>query len=326
MQNTLNAPRHFLSLQDLNRDELDGILAEAKDIRSQVESRVFRGTKPLDRQLVGFTTVKPSLRTSASIGFAANYLGGSSKDLGPTSLTDKKNLKVREPLEHVTKVLEGQGYPFLFARVYEDEDLHRMKKGRKSMHIINALSDTEHPLQALADMQALQLARPDLQRPKVVFTGDGNNVATSLGQATVMEGGRFIHTGPESRKIPDKQWGEIESLAKVYGGSAAYMQTPQEAVPDADLVYADVFTSMGQESEEESLNRILEPYQVTQQLMDRAGPQALFGHCMPAKLGIEVTEEVFEGPQSIAILIASCRMDTVAALMRFFSGQREGTR
>ena len=316
MKNTTEAPRHFLDIADLNREELERVLSEAMAIRGQIERGILKGPTPLHRKKVAYISSKESLRTKASIGQASGYLGGDSKDFGKDSIFDEKG-ESRESFSDIGHCLEEQGYPVTFARLHKHEHLLQLAQGRTRMSVINALTDQSHPLQALADAEAYRLVRPDVKRPRVVFSGDGNNVATSLAEVSAMQGWDFVHTGPDSRQIRSDRWDGIQRLASEHGGSASYIRRPEQAVEGADYVYADVFASMGQKGNAAELNALMMPYQVNGKLMELAHPEAVFGHCLPAQRGIAVTSDVIDGPQSIVFTIAGCRMDTTAAIMKF---------
>ena len=324
MSITLNQPRHFTEIADLNQRELKSVIDEAMSIHS------LRTTGPRERHsqllqtAVAFLSTKESLRTQASIGQAAAYLGGQAVSFGRNAFVDEQG-QPRESMHDMVRCLEEQGYPIIFARLHTHQQILEMVAACKSASTINALTDRHHPLQALADIAALKQCTKSVlddegkqkeKRHRIAFMGDGNNVATSLGQATAILGWDFVHSGPETRKIPDQEWKKIKQLASTYSGSSRYEPQPEEAVEGATLIYTDVFASMGEKSKAKALKEVLAPYKVTSALMERAGPNALFGHCLPAERDVEVDSDVIDGPQSIVYTIAGYRMDTTAALMR----------
>lgn len=318
-----SAPRHFTEVCDLKRPELDAVLHRAK----QIHELVLNGLRPaggvLQNTVIASLSSKESLRTHGSIAQAAAFLGGQAIFLGQNALRDE-NGKQREPLSDMVRCLEEQGYPIIVARLHAHEQILEMVRAARRASIVNGLTNMHHPLQALADIEAFLLHRPDAKKPKVVFLGDGNNVATSLGQISAMLGWDYVYSGPEDRKIADSQWRTIEQLAYTHGGSAHYEVRPEAAVEGGDFIYADVFASMGQKAQMEALEQKLHPYKVTGALMGRANTNALFGHCLPAERGREVDADVIDGPQSIVFSIAGCRTDTTAALIELLIQKNRG--
>ncbi len=313
-------PPHVNETADLGRENLDNILSEAKQIHERKLARDSERETPLRNQTVVFLTQKESLRTEASIRQAAAILGGQVYAPSKNSMFDETG-KQREPLSDMTRCLDAMGYPIIFARTKTQAEIQEIMGAARRASVVNALCNRHHPLQSLADAEAFMLQRPEIKKPRVVFSGDGNNVANSLGQVSAMLGWDFVHTGAEERKIHRDDWGKIQELAAEYGGSASYEQNPERAVDGAHYVYTDVFASMGQKHESEHLDQLLAPYRVTQQLMERADKNAAFGHCLP-KGKSEVDDEVMYGPQSIAFEIAGCRMDTTAALIKMLINSR----
>lgn len=305
--------RHFLEVSDLGRDELLSVLDRADVIREQMVSGRITDEALLHRRLVAFITTKQSLRTGASIAQAAAFWGGGAETFSGNSLVDETG-KTREPIADITRCLEEQLYPVIFARLGGHDQLLAMKNAAKRASVVNALTDASHPLQALADVSAFRSARPSVERPKIVFTGDGNNVAVSQAEAVVTMGWDFVHSGPEERRIKADRWATIQELAHRFGGSASYEIDPQRAVEGADMLYADVFASMGQKYDAARLKALLGAYKITENLLRRAKPKAVVGHCLPEG-GDEIEPEVLRGPQSIAFEIAGRRMDTTAAIM-----------
>lgn len=309
-------PRHFTDISDLSRDDLDRVLEEARHVGNARKTGIRPAIGPMTGKLAAFVSSKESLRTTGSIHAASTYLGGSSKDFTGHALFDETG-QPRERFEDITRNLEVIGYSVIFARLHHHRDLLQMTLAAKQASVINALTDASHPLQALADAQAFRLERPDTHHPTVVFFGAGNNVATSLGEVSAMLGWNFVHSGPlDEKRIPPKRWESMQRLAAAYGGSVRYEPDPHRAADGADYVYTDVHASMGEKADAMHLKALLQPYKVTAALMERAKPDAVFGHCLPAERGVEVDPEVIDGPQSITTTIARCRTDTTAAVMK----------
>ncbi len=313
--------RHFLDVDDLTSPELINVLDRSDEIRSEYESQHVVGTNLLNRRMVALLTLKESLRTDASIAIAADHLGGTSKTFSGNSSLDELG-HPREPIADMGRCLDQMGYAMIFARLGSHKHLLELAHATKKAHVINALTDSSHPLQALADMAAFRRVRSDVQWPHVAFLGDGNNVAFSLAQAVTKLGGHFRFGGPQKHAIHPDLWEQVQINAKVHGGSAIMTQDPEEAVDGAHFVYTDVHASMGQKSNAKERKAALSPYRVTSALMNRARQGAVFGHCLPAQVGEEVDEEVLYGPQSIVFEIAGARMDTTAALMELLMKSR----
>ncbi len=199
-------------------------------------------------------------------------------------------------------------------RTFAQERLERLASAAPRLRVVNALTDEEHPCQALADCQTLIERWGSIQGRTIAFVGDGNNVAASLAQAVAMLGGTVIVSSPSGFELPRRV---CESVAKVarFGGGVEVTNDPSEAVSAADAVYTDVWASMGQEAEAPSRHAIFQPFQVNAALMARAPAHALFMHCLPAHRGEEVTDEVMDSAVSIAFDQSENRLHTQKALL-----------
>lgn len=307
-------PRHFNETADLTPDELRNVLGQAMAIKVREHAGLKEPSNILDKRAVAFLSTKQSLRTQASITQASAILGGQTAIFTGNSLVDETG-KQRESFVDIGRCLDEMGYPVIFARTNTQQQIQDLMHASKRASIVNALCNKHHPLQSLADIEGFMLSAKDWKRPKITFMGDGNNVATSLAQATTMMGWDFVHGGPEERRIPDEEWEKIQRLAVETGGTAQWEINPEAAADGSDMIYADVFASMGEKSQEAKLAALLAPYKVTPEMMERAKSGAVFGHCLP-KGKDEVSDEVMYGPQSIAFTIAGCRMDTTAAIIK----------
>ncbi len=308
------SPRHFNETADLTPDELRNVLGQAMAIKVREHAGLREPSNILEKRAVAFLSTKESLRTQASIVQAAAILGGQTSIHTGNSMVDEKN-EPRESFFDMARCLDEMGYPIIFARTHTQQQIQDLMRASKRASIVNALCNKHHPLQSLADIEGFLLSANEWKRPKITFMGDGNNVATSLGQATAMMGWDFVHGGPEERKIPDDEWEKIKRLATETGGTATRETAPEAAADGAHMIYADVFASMGEKRDEAKLAALLAPYKVTPEIMERAHRDAVFGHCLP-KGKYEVSDEVMSGPQSIAFTIAGCRMHTTAAIIK----------
>ncbi len=302
-------PKHFQSILDFTPDELKYTLALAGDLKNARRARL---TTPhavtLAGRTVGLLFEKPSLRTRVTFTIGINELGGSVVDI-PSDVMHAD----REPLHDVARNLE-RWVDAVVIRTFAQARLSIFIESAPALRIVNALSDEEHPCQALADMQTLQERWGSLTGRTLAFVGDGNNVATSLVHAALMLGATVRIATPKAFALPPEV---TAAAAKVATGGAELKQyvDPKEAVKGADAVYTDVWTSMGQEVEYAERTKIFSRYQVNEALMARAKPDALFMHCLPAHRGQEVTDEVIESPASVAFDQAENRLHAQKAML-----------
>jgi ornithine carbamoyltransferase len=299
------ACRHFVSLFDLAGTEAHDLLDRVIRLK-RGELNDHRTSLLLGRTL-GLLFEKPSLRTRVSFEAAMARLGGNSiflrgKDVG---------LGVRESVADFARVI-SQYVDVLAVRTFSHSIVEELARFA-SVPVINALSDSSHPCQAMADMVTILEQRGKLAGLKLVFVGDGNNVARSLALASALLGLEFVLTAPEGYEFT----GEFRDrfAAKFQGISLAVERDPRKAVKRADVVYTDVWASMGQESEADQRRDVFRPYQVNEALMARARPDAIFLHCLPAHRGEEVSSDVLDGPRSQVIPQAANRMHFQMALL-----------
>lgn len=303
--------RDFLSVTDISAKEFIDILHIAASLK-----RTLRKTGKNAPILKGKTLIhiyeKPSLRTHASFDIGMFQLGGHALYLGPEHI----GLGVREPVEHAANVLSRMG-DILMARVFSHNTVAELAKYSR-VPVINGLSDMEHPCQILADMLTIQEHVGKLKGVKLAYVGDcENNVTHSLALAGAMLGMHIVACGPKGYEMNPSISAAAQALAKKSGGSVAEVRDPKAAVRDADVVYTDTWVSMGDEKEKAKRLKILRPYQVGASLMERAKPRAIFMHDMPAYLGNEVTNDVFDGPQSVAYDQAENRLHAQKGLLVF---------
>jgi ornithine carbamoyltransferase len=304
--NSLNG-RSILSVNDMSADEFESII----DLSIRIKKSIRAGLFSLEREgrIVTLLFQKPSTRTRLSVEVAARMLKAHPIYLG----SSETQLSRGEPMSDTVRVIERMSN-CIVARVNSHTDLMAMRRLCR-IPVINALSDFEHPLQALADYMTLKEKKGTLRGLKVAYVGDGNNVANSLilGAAKL---GVFINVATPDNYRPSL---EILATAKVEaektGARIDVVSSPQRAVEDADAVYTDVWVSMGQEDERTKKVEALRPYQVNSALMRLAKPDAVFMHCLPAHRGEEVTEDVFESPSSVVFEQAENRLHTAIATL-----------
>lgn len=294
--------RNLLSDMDLSVDALTHLLGLAE----QIKRTPARFSKSLAGRYLSLLFEKPSLRTRLTFELAIKQLGGDAVNYaGP--------IGEREPIKDVTRNLE-RWTQCIVARVFAQSTIEELAKW-SHVPVINALSDRYHPCQILADMLTLQEHFGRLDGIKLAFVGDGNNVANSL-MLTAGRLGIHVAVATPSGYQPDA---EIVAQAAAMG-SITVTKDPAEALDGADAVYTDVWTSMGQEAESAKRQRAFAPYQVNKKLLALAKPDAIFLHCLPAKRGEEVTDEVMESPQSAVFDQAENRLHAQKALLVMLLG------
>jgi ornithine carbamoyltransferase len=301
--------KDFLSILDLP----PGGLARLLELSAQLKAgRALADQAPTANALrgahVGMLFEKPSLRTRSTFEIAVRELGGH-----PLDVPAQFGAGEREALEDIARNLE-RWIPAIVIRTYAHEKVETFAAAARHLHVVNALSDQEHPCQALADMLTAGEHWRSYQGRVLAYVGDGNNVARSLAHAAPQLGISVRLASPPGYQLPDA----VVKDANRGACDGAHVRTftdPFEAVSGADAVYTDVWASMGQEAEGAKRRRIFKPYQVNSALMAAAAPGALFMHCLPAHRGEEVTAEVLESRASVVFDQAENRLHTQKALL-----------
>ena len=271
--------RHLLEVDDLNADEMQDVLDRATHPAP---------TKVLDGMGMALIFAKPSARTRNSTEMAVVQLGGH-----PLSIrADEVSIDERESAEDVARTLASY-HAAIGARVFGHDVLERMA-AVSSVPIVNLLSDDAHPLQAVADLLTIQAATGGTEGRTVAYVGDGNNVLRSLALAGAMSGMEVRMACPPGYRLSEADLDRIRAA----GGDATVYDRPVEAVAGADVIYTDVWASMGQEAEAESRRRAFEGFAIDDQLLSHASDKAVFLHCLPAHRGEEASASVVDGPQS----------------------------
>lgn len=292
---------HFLDVDDLSREQLHDLLDEALRWKDAPESVPHL----LEGASVTAYYEKPSARTRVSFEVAIKSLGGHPITLRPEEI----GLGKRESTADVARMLSAY-CTAVGARVYSHHTLEDLAAASE-IPVINLLSDEAHPCQTLADLLTIQEVTGGLEGRRVAFIGDGNNVAASLAIGAALTGLELTVASPPGYELSETTLDRARSL----GGKVEVTSDPVEAVADVHAIYADVWTSMGQESESETRLGVFAPYQVNQALMEAARPGALFLHCLPAHRGEEVTAEVIDGPSSVVWRQAENRMHVARGLL-----------
>ncbi len=306
--------RHFLSAADLSRTEVEALLDRAAALKAAWRSGM-NDDRPLIGQTLALVFEKPSLRTRVAFEAGMTQLGGHPSYLSANDI----DMGGRESVPDVARNL-SRWVAIIAARVFKHATIETLAR-YASVPVINALSDREHPCQALADMLTLRERFGRLQGLTLAYVGDGNNVCHSLMLLGVTLGVNVrIGCPPDYRPAPDIV--ELaEQLADRHGATVTITASPQEAVTGADAVYTDVWASMGQEHEAARRRPVFTPYQVNAALMAHAAPHALAMHCLPAHRGEEITADVIDGPQSVVFEQAENRLHVQKALILLLLGK-----
>ncbi len=305
------AGRDFLDLSDLSPEEIHGLLALARRMKAGDYNE-----QPLTRRHVALIFQKPSMRTRVSFEVAISRLGGR-----PVTLSDVEiGLGKRESVSDVGHVL-ARYTDAIVARLFSHDDLVELAEA-SDKPVVNALTDRSHPCQVLADLMTMEEVLGGLAGRRLAFVGDGNNVASSLIEASALLGFPLVVVTPPRYYPPD---GVLERARHLAGGRSAVRVTSDlSAVSDADAIYTDVWTSMGQEAESEVRRREFAEYQVNEDLVSLA-PSAIFMHCLPAHRGEEVTAGVIDSERSVVFQQAENRMWAQMALLAALFAQGEET-
>jgi ornithine carbamoyltransferase len=306
--------RHnFLSIRDFSPEGIRYLLDLAREIKSHPSAH----TGALKGKTLAMIFEKPSLRTRVSFDVGIQQLGGFPLYLSPAEI----NLGKRESLYDVAKNLERMVQAIMI-RTFGHDIVERMAE-YASIPIINGLTDYSHPCQAMADYFTMQELKGNVAGLKVAYIGDGNNVLHSLMFAGAQLGAHvWAATPPGYEPRPDAVEWALQHGSQT-GGTCTLTHDPVEAATGADVVYTDVWASMGQEAEAEARRRIFVPYQVNSDLFRRAKRDAIFMHCLPAHRGDEVTNEVIDSPHSVVFQQAENRLHAQKAILLELMQYRE---
>jgi ornithine carbamoyltransferase len=302
--------RHFVDLLDLSSQDARALVDRA--IQLKRGERVGGRSPLLSGRTLGLIFEKPSLRTRVSFEAAIARLGGNAIFLRGEDV----GLGTRESVVDFARVV-GQYVDGLAVRTFSHSMIEELASAA-AIPIINALSDESHPCQAMADFMTIEELKGSPRKQKLVFVGDGNNVARSLAVASALLGAEFLLCAPAGYEFPESFRSRFAARFPRY--SLRHEPDPRTAVVGADIVYTDVWASMGQENEAESRRVIFEPYRVNEELLALARNDVIFLHCLPAHREEEVTSAVLDGPQSQVLHQAANRLHFQMALLVWLLG------
>lgn len=299
--------RHFVDLTDWSSEEIKELLDLARQLKKEWKSG---GNKPvLKGKVLAMIFQKPSLRTRVSFEVGMQHLGGSAIMLGPDEIGFGKRESTADIARALSRYVHG-----IMARVFAHDDVLELAR-YATVPVINGLSDSHHPCQAMADMLTIYEHFGRMEGLKIAFVGDGNNVAASLAQICAHVGANFAIGTPPGYELSEDIMERVADFATKNGAKMEGFHSPQSAVQNADVIYTDTWVSMGQEAEAEQRNRAMQPFQVNAALLEAAPKHALVMHCLPAHRGHEITDDVADGPQSVIFDQAENRMHVQKAVL-----------
>jgi ornithine carbamoyltransferase len=299
--------KNLISINDLSKEEVAQILETAEIMKlrhySHEEQPLLKG------KVLGMIFQKPSLRTRVSFEAGMIQLGGAAIYLGPEDI----KLGQREATKDIAQVL-SRYVDGIMARTFSHEIILELAN-YSSVPVINGLSDLLHPCQILGDLLTIKEKKGRLSNLKLAYLGDGNNVAHSLLFGAVKVGMDIVLATPSNYEPKSEIVEQAKKDAKKMGSRVEIIHNPLKAADEADIIYTDVWTSMGFEKERETRKDIFRPYQINQDLVNRAKDDVIILHCLPAHRGEEITDEVIDGPHSVVIDQAENRLHAQKAIL-----------
>ena len=297
-------PNHFLHIADFSKDELWNMLHLAKEIKTKFHNR--EDYKPFNDQSLAMIFAKPSARTRISFETGFTWMGGHALFLGPNDIGIGK----REAIKDIARVVSRYN-DVIMARLFDHQHILELAEYSDST-VVNGLTDYNHPCQIMADILTVWEHRGNLDDMKITYMGDGNNIVHSWLQLASKFPMHFVCCGPSGYEPDEKTVKMVEE-----SGISTYeiSHDPKSAAHGADVVYTDVWASMGQKEEAAERERIFADFQVNETFMDNTGKDTLFMHCLPAERGREVTDSVMEADYSIVFDEAENRMHAQNAIM-----------
>ena len=292
-------PKHFLDISSVPKTELRSILTSASKMKSQMMSDRFEATrkKPLEGKVLAMIFDKPSTRTRVSFDVGMRQLGGETIILDGESSQMGRGETVADTARVLSRYVDA-----IMIRTTAHDRLLELAQ-HATVPVINGLTDETHPCQIMADVMTFEEHSGPIEKKTIAYSGDGNNVVSSMMEASAQFGYKLRVASPEGFDPAERYL----NWARVEGGNIELTRDPVEAVLGAHCVVTDTWTSMGMEDQAGGHN-VFAPYQVNAELMAKADPKAIFMHCLPAHRGEEVTDEVMDGPQSVILDEAENRL------------------
>ncbi len=300
--------RHFLRIKDLSKREILDILTSTEELRARKKKE--KKLNILKGKSLGMVFEKLSTRTRVSFEVAINDLGAFPIFMNPNDLQLGRGETISDTAKVLTSYLDG-----VIIRTYEQERIEEFANHSKTP-VINALTDLEHPTQIIADLYTIKSKGIDIENFKLTYVGDGNNIANSFIMAASILGFELTVATPNGYEPPQeilKEALRINPTSRIQ-----IINDPFEAVRNADVIYTDVWISMGQEREEEEIKQIFSLFQVNRHLLSRVGKDHIVMHCLPAHRGFEITDDVINSKNSVVFEQAENKLHTARAILKFF--------
>lgn len=302
--------RDFLTIEGLSGPELEGLLKRALELKSGADANAC----PLIGKSIGLFFEKPSTRTRVSFEVGIYQLGGQALYLNPKEIQLGRGETIADTARVLSRYLSG-----IVLRTYSHSAVEEFAS-YSDVPVINGLSDLHHPCQALADLMTILEKKDRLKGVRLAYIGDGNNVANSLIEAAARTGMDIVIACPEGYEPDPDVLDNARTIANG-GGEIVVLRNPKEAAGRADVIYTDVWVSMGQEKEAEKKKKKFAEYQINAGLLQCAKNDVTVLHCLPAHRGEEITDEVMDGPNSAVFDQAENRLHTEKALLEFLIKQ-----
>lgn len=299
--------KHLLAIHDLSAEEIDFILNLADRLKR--ENKEGKSHEVLHGKTLGMIFAKPSTRTRVSFETGMTQLGGHAIYLGMNDLQLGRGETIADTARTLSRYVDA-----IMARLFKHQEAEELAK-HSSVPVINGLTDLHHPCQALADLMTIRERFGKLRGVNVAWVGDGNNVCVSLLEGCSLMGANFRAACPEGYEPPEEIVRWAKGSARKSGAIVEIQPEPEKAVKNADVIYTDVWVSMGQEGEAKKRLEVFKKYQVNAGLVKKASPGVIVMHCLPAHRGQEITDEVIDGPHSAVWDQAENRMHAQKALL-----------
>ena len=313
-QRTSRIAKDLLDVAAVSKAEIESLLTLAAELKEKQHRGIAHPL--LQGKTLGLLFQKPSTRTRVSFEAGMNQLGGHALVLPMADIQLSRGESVADTARVLSRYLDG-----IVIRTYDHATVEEWAR-EATMPVINGLTDLSHPCQALSDLLTIQEKKGRLKGIKIAYVGDGNNVANSLIEASAKMG-MTIALGCPSGYQPDQHVVDVARIEAAKTGALIELgHDPQVAVKEADVIYADVWISMGREREQARRLKVLAPYQVNSRLVGKARSDAIVMHCLPAHRGEEITAEVLDGPQSVIIDQAENRLHMQKAILTKLLGKR----
>ncbi|WP_339236400.1 ornithine carbamoyltransferase [Oceanobacillus sp. FSL W7-1281] len=304
--------RDFLTLADYTKDEIDYLIELADYQKKQSKEGII--FEPLKGKTLGMIFEKASTRTRVSFETGIYQLGGLGIFLSSKDIQIGRGETIADTAQVLSGYLDG-----IMIRTYNQDDVAELAK-YSSIPVINGLTDLYHPCQVLADLQTIKEVKGVLQGQKLVYIGDGNNMAHSLMIGAAKMGMHIVTVTPDNYKPEEQVTEKAKQFASEHGATIEWTNDPVKAVKDADVVYTDVWASMGQEAEQTKREQDFQQFQVNEALLSNAKADVTFMHCLPAHRGEEVSAGVIDGKHSVVFQQSENRLHAQKALMTALMG------